>query len=68
MLAYCMVDVNVIRQAWCAFRNVFEIFKYGPFRQALKISSICDKVLRTMLLKTGTLCTLPGGGYHMEDH
>jgi hypothetical protein len=31
-LAYCMDDVNVLRQVCCSFRNFFfEIGQYGPF-------------------------------------
>jgi hypothetical protein len=45
--AYCMDDVNVLRQAYCAFRNLFlKLDGMDPFRQALTISSICNKVFR----------------------
>jgi hypothetical protein len=45
LLAYCMDDVNVLRQACCAFRNLFlKLVKMDPFRQAITISSICNKV------------------------
>jgi hypothetical protein len=51
MLAYCMDDVNVLRQACCAFRNLFlKLDKMDPFREVITISSICKKVIRTMLL------------------
>jgi hypothetical protein len=41
LLAYCMDDVNVLRQAFCAFRNLFiKLVKIDPFRQAITISSI----------------------------
>ena len=51
LLAYCMDDVNVLRQACCAFRNLFLKFvKMDPFREAITISSICKKVFRTMFL------------------
>jgi hypothetical protein len=50
--AYCMDDVNVLRQACCAFINLFlELVGMDPFRQALTISSICSKVFRTIFLK-----------------
>ena len=52
LLAYCMDDVNVFRQACCAFRNLFfKLVKMDPFRQAITVSSICNKVFRTMFLK-----------------
>jgi len=41
LLAYCMDDVNVLRQACCAFRNlVLKLVKMDPFREAITISSI----------------------------
>ena len=55
LLAYCIDDVSVLRQACSAFRNLFsKLEKMGPFRQALTISSICNKVFRTMFLKPDT--------------
>ena len=37
LLAYCMDDVNVLGQAWCAFRNLFLKFvKMDPFREAIQ--------------------------------
>jgi hypothetical protein len=37
------------------FRNLFlKLVKTDPFRQAITISSICNKVLRTMFLKPGS--------------
>ena len=66
LLAYCMDDVNVMRQAWCAFRNLFKLVKLGPFRQAITISSICDKVFRIMFLKN-IVGIIPRAGYRMGD-
>ena len=41
LLAYCVDDVNILRQACCAFRNLFlKLVKMDPFRQAITISSI----------------------------
>ena len=55
ILAYCMDDVNVLRQACCAFRNLFlKLVKIDPFLQAITISPNSNKVLRTMFLKPGT--------------
>jgi len=52
MLAYYMGEVNVLRQACCAFRNLFlKLVKTDHFRKAIKLSSICNKVFRTMILK-----------------
>ena len=41
LLAYCMDDVNVLRQACCAFWNLFlKLIKMDHFRQAITLSSI----------------------------
>ena len=69
LLAYCMDDVNVLRQVCCAFSNLFlKLVKMEPFRQAITISSICNKVFRTMLLKPDYVGIIPRGGYRMGDH
>ena len=68
LLAYCMDDVNILRQAWCAFRNLFlKLVKMDPFREAITISSICNKVFRTMFLKPDTVGIIPRGGYRLGD-
>ena len=37
LLAYYMDDVSVLRQACCAFRNLFlKLVKMDPFRQVIK--------------------------------
>ena len=60
LLAYCMDDVNVLRNACCAFRNFFlKLVKMDPFREAITISSICNKVFRTMFLKPDTVGIIP---------
>jgi hypothetical protein len=60
LLAYCVDDGNVLRQACCAFRNVFfKLVKMDPFREAVAISSICNKVFRTKFLKPDTVRIIP---------
>jgi hypothetical protein len=60
--AYCMDDVKVLRQACCALRNLFfKLCGMDRFREALTISSICNKVFRTMFLKEETVGIIPGG-------
>jgi hypothetical protein len=45
LLAYCKDDVNVLRQACCAFRNLFlKLVKMEPFMEAITISSICSSL------------------------
>jgi hypothetical protein len=47
LLAYCMDYVNVLRQACCAFRNLFlKLVKMDPLIETITISSICSKVLK----------------------
>ena len=66
LLAYCMDDVNVLRQACCAFRNLFlKLVKMDTFREAITISSICNKVFRTMYLKPDAVGIIPRAGYRM---
>ena len=67
LLAYCM-DVNVLRQACCAFRNLFlKLVKMDPFREAITTSSICNKVFRTMFLRPDAVGIIPRAGYRMGD-
>jgi len=48
-----MDAVNVLRQACCAFRNLFlKLFKMDPFTEAITISSVCNKVFRNKFLKS----------------
>jgi len=67
-LAYCM-DINLLRQACCAFLNLFlKLVKMDPFREAITISSICNKVFRTMFMKSDTVGIFPRAGYRMGEH
>jgi hypothetical protein len=51
-----MDDVNVLRQAWSPFRNLFlRLVKMDPTRQAITISSVYNKVFRTTFLKPDTV-------------
>jgi G:T-mismatch repair DNA endonuclease (very short patch repair protein) len=68
LLAYCMDDVSVLRQACCSFRNlILKLVKMDPFREAITISSICNKVFRTMFLKPDTVGIILRAGYRMGD-
>jgi hypothetical protein len=67
LLAYSMDDVNVLRQACCAFRTLFfKLVKMDPFRQAITISSIFNKVFRAMFLKPDTVGLIPRRGTEWE--
>jgi len=39
----------------------------NPFREAITISSICNKVFRTMFLKPDAVGIIPRAGYHIGD-
>ena len=68
MLAYCTDDVIVLRQACCAFRNLFlKLVKMDHFRQAITILSIRNKVFRAIFLKPNTVGIIPRRGYSMGD-
>ena len=43
----------------------FKLVKMDPFRQAITIYSICNKVFRNMFLKPDTVVIIPRGGYRM---
>ena len=49
------------------FRIFLKLVKMDPFRQANTISSICNKVFRTMFLKPDTVGIIPRRGYRMGD-
>jgi len=56
LLADYMDNVSVLRQTCCAFRNLFlKLVKMDPFRQAVTISSIFNKVF----LKRDTVGIIP---------
>ena len=67
-MAYCMDDIDVLRQTYYAFRNLFlKLVKMDPFLQAITISSICNKVFWTMFLKPDSVGINLRGGYRMGD-
>ena len=60
LLAYCINDVNVLRQACFAIRNLFfKLVKMDPFRESIKISSISNMAFRTKFLKPDTVGIIP---------
>ena len=65
-MVYCIGDVNVLRQACCAFMNSFlKLVKITPLGR-VSLSSICSKVFRTMILKSDTAGIIPRGGTEWE--
>lgn len=51
----------------CFSEIVLEIGQMDPIRQAITISSICNKVFRTMFLKPDSLGIIPRRGYRIGD-
>ena len=61
-----MEDVNVLRQACRAFRNLFwKLVKIDPFRQPITKFFINNEVFRTMFLKPDSVGIIPRGCYRM---
>ena len=57
-----MDDVNVQKQACCAFRYLFlKLVEMKPFWQTITISSICHKIFRTMSVKPDSVGIIPRG-------
>jgi len=62
LLAYCIDDVNVLRQAHCAFRYlVLKLVKIDPIRQAINKPSICNKVSGTRYCRYYPERVVPNG-------
>jgi len=51
----------------CFSEFSLKLVKMEPFRQAITISSIRNKVFRTMFLKPDSVSIIPRGGYRMGD-
>jgi len=49
----------------CFSEFVFKLVKMDPFLQAITITSIWNKVFRTMFLKPDSVGIIPRGGYRM---
>jgi len=61
-----MNEVNILRQACCAFRNVFMQFvKMDIFHQAITISSIFQHVVPVDVSETGHCTYYPERGYRI---
>jgi hypothetical protein len=67
-LAYYIYDVKVLRQAFCAFKNLFlKLVNMDPFREANTISSILNMVYQTLFLKPDTVGIIARAGYRMDN-
>jgi hypothetical protein len=68
LVSYCIDDVNVLRMACCSIGSLFlKLVKMDPFRQAITISSICNRVFRKIFLKADTVGIIPRAGYRLGD-
>jgi hypothetical protein len=56
LLAYCMDNVNVLRQACCTFGKFFEISQDGP------LSAGYYSIFHLQFLKPESVCIIPRGG------
>ena len=77
MTKFLTIERNCFPTAWttsvywagmlCFTEFVFEISQDGPIRQIITITSICNKVFRTMFLVPGSVGIIPKGVYRMGD-
>ncbi|XP_046749824.1 uncharacterized protein LOC124413342 [Diprion similis] len=68
LLSYCQSDVDILRRACVAFRDVFlECGRVCPFTESMTIASACSAVFRKNFLKPERIGILPPGGYRLAD-
>ena len=61
---YSQDDVTALRQACQVFRREFlQVGNIDVFQESVTITSACNKVLRKLFLKQGTIGLHPTGGY-----
>jgi hypothetical protein len=57
---YCQIDVSILKQACCEFRNLFlKIGGIDIFQEAITIASACNKVFRKKYLKPYSIGLIP---------
>jgi G:T-mismatch repair DNA endonuclease (very short patch repair protein) len=65
---YCQMDVSILKQACCEFRNTFlKIGNIDVFQESITIASVCNKVFRKNFLKPNSIGLIPKGGYRKAD-
>jgi hypothetical protein len=62
------MDVSILKQACCEFRNTFlKIGGIDVFQESITIASACNKVFRKQFLKPNSIGLVPKGGYRKAD-
>ncbi|XP_026290878.2 uncharacterized protein LOC113215459 [Frankliniella occidentalis] len=65
LLAYCISDVTILRQACHAFRQLFEqTAGFDPMFSCIALSRACMAAYRRNFLKQDTIGMVPPEGYH----
>lgn len=68
LVDYCRMDVTVLRQACCKFRQLLmEKTGLDPWSVSATIASLTMKIYQSLFLKPGTLINTPERGYRKFD-
>ncbi|XP_046428514.1 uncharacterized protein LOC124183710 [Neodiprion fabricii] len=68
LLSYCRSDVDILRRACVAFRDIFlECGRVCPFTESTTIASACSVLFRKNFLQPERIGILPPGGYRLAD-
>ncbi|XP_048513417.1 uncharacterized protein LOC125501456 [Athalia rosae] len=69
LIDYCRSDVDILRRACSAFRDIF-LTQGGvcPFSQSTTIASACSVLFRQNFLQDTTIGIIPSRGYRMTDN
>ena len=68
IVAYCVSDVNVLREACVKFRNLFlSTCGVCPFIESITIASATNLVYRRNFLRAKTIGLIPRNGYRLRD-
>ena len=68
IVRYCRTDVDILRRACMAFRNIFIVRgNVCPFEECTTIASTCMTVFRKNFLHANTIGVIPAGGYRKAN-
>lgn len=69
LVAYCRVDVDILRRGCLAFRKIFlEKGRVCPFAECVTIASTCMLLYRVNFLPLSTIGLIPTHGYRLCDN
>ncbi|XP_048514299.1 uncharacterized protein LOC125501746 [Athalia rosae] len=69
LIDYCRSDVDILRRACSAFRDIFLTQgRVCPFSQSTTIASACSVLFRQNSLQDNTIGIIPSRGYRMTDN